>query len=876
MSPSSLEHAPPAAVAWLARISELPHGEATALPGWDPEHARAVEAALAGAGEPKPPPALVAQPAEGPAVRIHLAGLEGALRADPADRVSRERARWHARWLLHGLDPDDPEHAPLVSIVIPVFNGADVVVDAVRSALAQTYPRFEVVVVDDGSHDHPEQGLAALLAAEHPLRFVRQDNAGPAAARNRGVEEARGELIHFLDADDLLEPEAVACKVAALRSVPGAELCCSDAEPVGGKPRKRGDQGVRLGDRHCPTRDLLATWVRRHPFLTPTVLVARWVLLEAGPCDGLPWVEDAWHWFLLARRGTRVVAVDRPLTRVRIREDSLSTSGDYLRLGNVIIPMMALLELLDQPERWAYVGPLAQRLFWRDKWTILVGDGEPELERLRGELLRRVERLGRPERVQGLSGRMPLLLLEAYARRGRESVRLPATGDFGEALRSGLEAALRSAPEPDAADLRYWLAESSTPAGAPENRRVARELLAWLVREIRAGRSPLPRSEVRTLGLRSGRHPAGRELALYGRVPGVLPDRAAAAAAMLAGRVDGVRRRLRKGSGVAALDRARIAMHVLAAGLATLGRRALGRRRVASWSLGQELIRDVQAAGLEFLCQLEPARARALTVSVVSPEARRQVASRRTTLSDVPAERIEPRAGADPRTVFYIHGGGYNLGSTDSHREVVSRIALAASAVVWSVEYRLAPEARFPAAVDDVEAAWRALLAEGLDPAASVVVGDSAGGSLTLALLQRLRAAGDALPAGAVLISPAVNVADWGAGVERNAEFDYLTRGIIDRWIDNYLDGADRRDPRVSPIYGDLTGLPPLLVHGGGREILIDQIDGFVEKARAAGVEVDYERLDDEIHVWHLFARLLPNGRESLERMGEWIRKRTG
>jgi acetyl esterase/lipase/glycosyltransferase involved in cell wall biosynthesis len=876
MSLSSIEHSAPAVAGWLTRIAELPRGEAAAPLAWNPGHARAVEAALAAAGDPKPPLNLVAQPGGGSPAGVHLAGLERALGVDPADRVSRERARWHARWLLHGLAPDDPERAPLVSVVIPVFNDADVVLEAVTSALSQTHPRIEVIVVDDGSRDHPEQALSAPLAGDPRLRLVRQDNAGAAAARNRGVEEARGELVHFLDSDDLLEPEAVACKVEALRSVPGAELCCSDSIPVGGKARKRADLGVRLGDRHCPTRDLLGTWVRRHPFLTPTVLVARWVLLEAGPCDRLPWAEDAWHWFLLARRGTRVVAVDRPLTRVRIREESLSTSGDCLRLGNVIIPLMALLELLDRPEHWAYVGPLALRLFWRDKWTILVDDREPTLERLRSELLRRVERLGRSERVQGLSGRMPLLLLDVYARRGRESIRFSTTGDFGEALRSGLEAALRSAPEPDAADLRYWLAGSRAPAGASENHPVTRDLLSWLVREIRAGRSPLPRSEVRTLGLRSGRHPAGRELALYGRIPGLLPDRTAAAAAMLAGRADAVRRRFRKGAGAGVLDRATLTLRVLAAGLATLGRRALRRRRVASWTLGQELVRDVQAAGLEFLCALEPARGRALTVSAVSPATARQVRSRRTALNGVPVERIEPRASADARTVFYIHGGGYNMGSTDSHREVVSRIALAASAVVWSVEYRLAPEAPFPAAMDDVESAWRALLAEGLNPAASVVAGDSAGGSLTLALLQRLRAAGDALPAGAVAICPAVNVDDWGASVESNARFDYLTRDIIDGWIDNYMGDGDRRDPRVSPIYGDLTGLPPLLVHGGGREILIDQIDGFVEQARAAGVEVDYERLDDEIHVWHLFARLLPNGRESLERMGEWIRKRTG
>ena len=135
-------------------------------------------------------------------------------------------------------------------------------------------------------------------------------------------------------------------------------------------------------------------------------------------------------------------------------------------------------------------------------------------------------------------------------------------------------------------------------------------------------------------------------------------------------------------------DAAKAGMHGLGAALGCLGRRALGRRRVASWTLGQELVRDVQAASLEAVCRLEPARARALAGDFSSGRTRRRVESRRTTLDGVAAERIEPRAGADARTVFYIHGGGYNLGSTDSHRELVSRIALSASAVVWSVEYR--------------------------------------------------------------------------------------------------------------------------------------------------------------------------------------------
>ncbi len=235
-------------------------------------------------------------------------------------------------------------------------------------------------------------------------------------------------------------------------------------------------------------------------------------------------------------------------------------------------------------------------------------------------------------------------------------------------------------------------------------------------------------------------------------------------------------------------------------------------------------------------------------------------------------------AGAEPqRTILYLHGGGYVIGSIKTHREVVSRIARASGARSLLIEYRLGPENRFPAAVDDAVAAYRWLRAQGTPTNELVIAGDSAGGGLTMATLLSLRDAGDELPAAGVGISPWVDLAGEGESMTTKAGVDPMVQKPgLDQMARQYVGpGGDVKHPIASPLYGELAGLPPLLLQVGTSETLLDDSTRFAAKAKAAGVEVTLEEWEDMFHVWHFFAAMLPEGEQAIERIGEFVRQRT-
>lgn len=231
--------------------------------------------------------------------------------------------------------------------------------------------------------------------------------------------------------------------------------------------------------------------------------------------------------------------------------------------------------------------------------------------------------------------------------------------------------------------------------------------------------------------------------------------------------------------------------------------------------------------------------------------------------------------GVDPgRAILYLHGGGYVIGSIATHRGLVSRLTSATGSRALSVGYRLAPENPFPAAVDDATAAYRWLVSQGMEPSRVVIAGDSAGGGLALATLLALRDAGDALPAAGVCISPWVDLEGLGESMTRNADVDpIITKDGLMDMARMYLDGADPKSPLAAPLHGDLAGLPPLLIHVGSREMLLDDSTRFAEKAGLAGVDVTLEPWDEMIHVWHAFAPLLPESQQAIDRIGEYVRK---
>lgn len=239
----------------------------------------------------------------------------------------------------------------------------------------------------------------------------------------------------------------------------------------------------------------------------------------------------------------------------------------------------------------------------------------------------------------------------------------------------------------------------------------------------------------------------------------------------------------------------------------------------------------------------------------------------------LPAEVDEPWREAE-RVVLHLHGGAYVLGSAATHRGLAAGLSRTARAAVLLPEYRLAPEHTFPAAADDAFEAYRWLL-ERVDPAHIAVSGDSAGGGLAAGLLVRARDEGLPLPACFVGMSPWMDLAATGASMQELAEVDpWLTAELVVPAARAYAGEAELDDPRVSPLYADLGGLPPMLVHVGGDEILLDDAVRFVERAREAGVDASVGRFPGLWHVFHVFP--VPEARQALREIGGFVRRHTG
>ena len=247
----------------------------------------------------------------------------------------------------------------------------------------------------------------------------------------------------------------------------------------------------------------------------------------------------------------------------------------------------------------------------------------------------------------------------------------------------------------------------------------------------------------------------------------------------------------------------------------------------------------------------------------------------RVDASDVPAEFITTPESVNERVIYYLHGGGYVLGTINTHREMASRLARAAKARVLLIAYRLAPEHPFPAAVEDSVTGYQWLLSRGIKPDRVVIAGESAGGGLTVATLVALRDSGVPLPAVAVPVSPWVDMEALGESMVTKADLDPLVRrDHLLEMAKIYLGGADPRTPLASPIYADLTGLPPLLIQVGTAETLFDDAARLAEKAKSAGVQVVLEPWEDMIHMWHFFP-MLPEAQQAINRIGEFIIKYT-
>ncbi len=241
----------------------------------------------------------------------------------------------------------------------------------------------------------------------------------------------------------------------------------------------------------------------------------------------------------------------------------------------------------------------------------------------------------------------------------------------------------------------------------------------------------------------------------------------------------------------------------------------------------------------------------------------------------VPAEWVVAPGASPGRVLMYLHGGGYQLGSPATLRHLIGLLSAAASARVLSVDYRLAPEHPFPAAVEDALAAYRWLLAGQTEPAAIAIAGDSSGGGLALGTLVALRDAGEAMPVAAAVISPWTDLALTGESLRTRAEAEVMVKSAgMPETAALYLNGADPRHPYASPLYADLRGLPPILIHVGDAELILDDSTRFAARAEAAGVDVTLEVWDEMPHVWHAFAGLLPEADQAVAGLGAWLDRR--
>jgi acetyl esterase/lipase len=239
----------------------------------------------------------------------------------------------------------------------------------------------------------------------------------------------------------------------------------------------------------------------------------------------------------------------------------------------------------------------------------------------------------------------------------------------------------------------------------------------------------------------------------------------------------------------------------------------------------------------------------------------------------VTADLITRPASRPDRNILHLHGGAFVIGSPTTYRHVTWRLASATRARVLSVDYRLAPEHPFPAALEDAVAAYRSLIANGADPRQTAVIGDSAGGGLALAMLQKLRDDGMLLPAAAVVLSPWTDLALAGRSVTLHADADPMVNvGELAKAVEYYLAGADPRTRYASPLYGDLVGLPPTLIQVGSDEVLRDDSTRMAEGMQAAGCRVELEIWPRMPHAWQLFAPLLPEANRAIDRIGAFVR----
>lgn len=252
-----------------------------------------------------------------------------------------------------------------------------------------------------------------------------------------------------------------------------------------------------------------------------------------------------------------------------------------------------------------------------------------------------------------------------------------------------------------------------------------------------------------------------------------------------------------------------------------------------------------------------------------------RVTIERDNIAGLDVEWLRPRDRDEQKLLLYFHGGAYVAGSCHTHRQMVSHIARSGRIQVLLPEYRLAPEFKYPAAIDDVLAVYRSLLQRGRRPEEIVFAGDSAGGGLVVAALLALRDAGDPLPAAAILLSPFLDVTASGESMKSRARLDpWFHAADLSVIADYYCAPHQQREPMVSAVFADLGGLPPILVQVGDHEILLSDATRLAQKIRAAGGEIELQVWPEMWHAFQLFVGKMPESGAAIAKIGDYIRGR--
>lgn len=238
----------------------------------------------------------------------------------------------------------------------------------------------------------------------------------------------------------------------------------------------------------------------------------------------------------------------------------------------------------------------------------------------------------------------------------------------------------------------------------------------------------------------------------------------------------------------------------------------------------------------------------------------------------IDADVIIPAESDRNKIILYFHGGGYTIGSSNSHRSLVGKLAKKTKTRALLIDYRKAPEHPYPAALEDALASYQSILKRGYLPQNVVFAGDSAGGGLVLSALMALRDKNKPLPAAGICLSPWCDLKATGQSIQTNQDNDPLIEpNKMYKWASMYATDNPLDDPYISPLYGDFTNLPPLLIQVSDSEMLFDDAVRVTRKARKQGVNVTYQSWEGLIHWWHLFQRVIPEACEAIDKIAEFI-----